>query len=124
MSLRFIWISSAGDIHIWDQESGSTLHHIRAQDLGGDFTCIAWNHAEDNPFMFVTGSHDGTLRIWTKRPERRPSILALEIPFTRSSSPEDMDDIPRTETPLTQQGFESSFANSVESWGMDLHGRQ
>ncbi|KAE9402799.1 WD40 repeat-like protein [Gymnopus androsaceus JB14] len=49
----------AGDIHIWDQESGTLLHHLRAQDLGGDLTCIAWNQAEDDPFMFATGSHDG-----------------------------------------------------------------
>lgn len=119
ISLWLTWISSAGDIHIWDQESGSILHHVRAQDLGGDLTCIAWNHAEDNPFMFATGSHDGALRIWTKLHDRRPSISALEasIPFTRSSSPDDMDDLPRTESPLTQHEFESSFANSAESLG-------
>lgn len=113
------WISSAGDIHIWDQESGALLHHVRAQDLGGDLTCIAWNHAEDNPFMFATGSHDGALRIWTKLAQRRPSISALEtsLPFMRSQSPSDMEDMPRTESPLTQQEFESSFANSMESLG-------
>lgn len=55
---------TAGDIHIWDRESGALLHHIRAQVVGGDLTCVAWNPAAD-PFMFVTGSHDGAVRIWT-----------------------------------------------------------
>ncbi|KAF9063012.1 hypothetical protein BDP27DRAFT_1335856 [Rhodocollybia butyracea] len=108
----------AGDIHIWDQESGALLHHVRAQDLGGDLTCIAWNHAEDNPFMFATGSHDGAVRIWTK-PEQFSSPAALENqpPFLRSASPSEMDELQRTESPLTQQDFESSFTNSTESLG-------
>ena len=67
----------AGDIHIWDRESGSYLHHIRAPALGGDMTCIAWNPTAD-PFMFATGSHDGTVQIWTTpgTPSRslRPTI--------------------------------------------------
>ena len=54
----------AGDIHMWDRESASYLHHIRAPALGGDMTCIAWNPAAD-PFMFATGSHDGSVQIWT-----------------------------------------------------------
>ncbi|KAF9225897.1 hypothetical protein BS17DRAFT_777834 [Gyrodon lividus] len=55
----------AGDIHIWDRDSAALLHHVRAQDLGGDLTCIAWNQSAENPFMFATGSHDGGVRIWT-----------------------------------------------------------
>ncbi|KAH9989621.1 hypothetical protein BJV77DRAFT_673056 [Russula vinacea] len=55
----------AGDIHIWDRESGTLLHHVHAQSLGsGDLTCVAWNPAAD-PFMFATGSHDGAVRIWS-----------------------------------------------------------
>ncbi|KAH7913231.1 hypothetical protein BJ138DRAFT_1223683 [Hygrophoropsis aurantiaca] len=54
-----------GDIHIWDRESAALLHYVRPPALGGDLTCIAWNHATDNPFMFATGSHDGTVRIWS-----------------------------------------------------------
>ncbi|KAF5390996.1 hypothetical protein D9757_003981 [Collybiopsis confluens] len=116
----------AGDIHIWDQESGALLHHVRAQDLGGDLTCIAWNHAVDNPFMFATGSHDGAVRLWTKPeyPEESdeqqlrssPTILENNLPFTRSSSPSDMEELQRTESPLAQVEFESSFANSRESF--------
>ncbi|KAK0192616.1 hypothetical protein F5146DRAFT_1102483 [Armillaria mellea] len=56
----------AGDIHIWDQESGALLHYVRAQALGGDLTCIAWNPAAEDPYMFATGSHDGAVRIWTR----------------------------------------------------------
>ncbi|KAH7927942.1 WD40 repeat-like protein [Leucogyrophana mollusca] len=55
----------AGDIHIWDRESAALLHYVRPPALGGDLTCIAWNHATDDPFMFATGSHDGTVRIWS-----------------------------------------------------------
>ncbi|KAG1876395.1 quinon protein alcohol dehydrogenase-like superfamily [Suillus subluteus] len=62
----------AGDIHIWDRDSAMLLHHVRAQALGGDLTCIAWNHASDNPFMFATGSHDGAVRLWTTANDYRP----------------------------------------------------
>ena len=55
---------TAGDIHIWDRESGALLHHVRGDILGRDLTCVAWNPAAD-PFMFATGSHDGAVRIWT-----------------------------------------------------------
>jgi hypothetical protein len=49
--------------------SGTLLHHLKAQALGDNLTCIAQNHAADNPFMFATGSHDGAFRIWTKPPD-------------------------------------------------------
>ncbi|KZT24894.1 WD40 repeat-like protein [Neolentinus lepideus HHB14362 ss-1] len=57
----------AGDIHIWDRDSGELLHYLRAQQgAGGDLTSIAWNQGSDT-FMFATGSHDGYLKIWTPR---------------------------------------------------------
>ena len=55
---------TAGDIFIWDRESGASLHHVRAQVVGRDLTCLAWNPAADS-FMFATGSHDGAVRVWT-----------------------------------------------------------
>ena len=61
----FIHLSyTAGDIHVWDRESGASLHHVRAQAVSGELTCLAWNPTAD-PFMFATGSHDGAVRIWT-----------------------------------------------------------
>jgi len=78
----------AGDIHIWDRESASYLHHIRAPVLGGDMTCIAWNPAAD-PFMFATGSHDGSVQIWTTQ----------EIPASHSRP---VLPIPRTEVSATR----------------------
>ncbi|KAF9009980.1 hypothetical protein BDQ17DRAFT_1347270 [Cyathus striatus] len=66
----------AGDIHIWDTESGAVVHHIRAQQHGGDLTALAWNHAAEDPFMFATGSHDGGLRIWT-RPDPEHNDMEL-----------------------------------------------
>ncbi|KAI0301607.1 hypothetical protein B0F90DRAFT_1817073 [Multifurca ochricompacta] len=78
----------AGDIHIWDRESASYLHHIRAPALGGDMTCIAWNPAAER-FMFATGSHDGTVQIWTTpgTPSRslRPTF-ATSTPRTEVSA--------------------------------------
>jgi len=64
---------AAGDIHIWDRDSATLLHHVRAQALGGDLTCIAWNHASSNPFMFATGSHEGAVKLWTTAPDCRTS---------------------------------------------------
>ncbi|EAU89752.2 hypothetical protein CC1G_07477 [Coprinopsis cinerea okayama7 len=73
----------AGDIHIWDQESGALLHLIKGQAHGGDMTCLAWNHSADDPFMFATGSHDGAVRIWT----RLGSEVEVPVHDTRPTIP-------------------------------------
>ncbi|KAJ7640774.1 hypothetical protein DFH06DRAFT_1477707 [Mycena polygramma] len=65
---------SAGDIHIWDRETGALLRYIRAAEESRDLTCVAWNHAVKNPFMFATGSHDGGVRIWTEPKEQPPDV--------------------------------------------------
>jgi WD repeat-containing protein 26 len=115
----------AGDIHIWDQESGSLLHHFRAQELGSDLTCIAWNHAAEDPFMFATGSHDGAIRIWSKPPEEPVDneldgggIIGM-VP--RTASPSAMDDewrdIVRTESPVDSSDDASFDSDQTESAG-------
>ncbi|KAJ7634736.1 hypothetical protein FB45DRAFT_989512 [Roridomyces roridus] len=109
----------AGDIHIWDQESGTLLRHIRAQaQQSGDLTCIAWNHAAEDPFMFATGSHDGAVRIWTKPEVAGADAIdeinadcaegdeAGDMELTRSPSPFEID-MERTDSPLTQTEFEA-----------------
>ncbi|KAF7344472.1 Catabolite degradation [Mycena sanguinolenta] len=96
--------SKAGDIHIWDQESGTLLRYIRPAQQSGDMTCIAWNHAAEDPFMFATGSHDGGVRIWTKPEERAENEGDGGPSMVRSSSPFDME---RTDSPLTQTEFEA-----------------
>jgi len=102
--------SKAGDIHLWDRESGTLLHHVRAQSLGGgDLTCIAWNAAAD-PFMFATGSHDGAVRIWTtalasSRDGRGRS--GSITPLSDASSQLHLDLRPYTESPTGQQQSES-----------------
>ncbi|KAI0948106.1 hypothetical protein AcW1_009704 [Taiwanofungus camphoratus] len=109
----------AGDIHIWDRESAAILHHVRAQALGGDLTCIAWNHAAD-PFMFATGSHDGAVRIWTipKDPlpsleSHHPSHLATNTANTpRTGSPSFYNVDYRTESPSSQLVAELSAGPS------------
>jgi hypothetical protein len=69
-------------------------------------TCIAWNHAVEDPFMFATGSHDGGVRIWTQPEEDPPDTDEDEngaVPV-RSASPFDME---RTDSPLTQAEFDA-----------------
>lgn len=98
----------AGDIHIWDQASGALLHHIRAVQGTGDLTCIAWNQAAEDPFMFATGSHDGAIRIWTK-----PSELDYDNGLPpRTASPFDLEGIERTDSPITQPGSTDSGGTS------------
>ncbi|KAF8146964.1 hypothetical protein K438DRAFT_1944325 [Mycena galopus ATCC 62051] len=109
--------SKAGDIHIWDQESGTLLRYIRPAQQSGDMTCIAWNHAAD-PFMFATGSHDGGVRIWTQPEDPPDEDEGGEgsgegsgeggAPMVRSASPFDMD---RTDSPLTQVEFDALGAS-------------
>lgn len=100
---------SAGDIHIWDRESGALLHHVRTSSgTGGDLTCIAWNHAAEDPFMFATGSHDGGVRIWT-RPlprlvlEDTQSVSQSGAQTPRSRTPSIMDVDYRTESPFATE---------------------
>lgn len=128
--------SLAGDIFIWDTDSGVLLHHIRAQAHGGDLTSIAWNHAATDPFMFATGSHDGTVRIWT-RPPNSPDIpyddhilddvgheddLFAYGEFSRSSSPHDLvlfrsesPDLEYTSRVKSPRGIPLMFSNSSDS---------
>ncbi|KAF9457745.1 hypothetical protein BDZ94DRAFT_1326045 [Collybia nuda] len=107
----------AGDIHIWDQESGALVHHIRSQTVGGDLTCIAWNHASIEPFMFATGGHDGAVRIWTKRSEdtEPTDYIFSQSPFElnlpqRSNSPDEQpdDDSVESHESSSQSGANSS----------------
>jgi WD40 repeat protein len=112
----------AGDIHIWDQESGALLHHVRVQANGGDLTCIAWNHAFEDPFMFATGSHDGAVRIWTKRPEEPDDELAYHDPgitgadILRTNSPfELLEHERRSDCMLTHQDLDSMHESSSDS---------
>ncbi|KAI1794365.1 WD40 repeat-like protein [Ganoderma leucocontextum] len=88
----------AGDVHIWDRESGTLLHHIRSQTVGGDLTCIAWNHAWDT-FMFATGSHDGAVRIWTS--PSPSTVLASDASsvFSPSRATTNATNTPGTATP-------------------------
>ncbi|KAF7360499.1 Catabolite degradation [Mycena venus] len=82
----------AGDIHIWDQESGTLLRYIPPAQQNGDLT------------------HDGGVRIWTQ-PEDPPDVGRLEegegegdgAEPVRSASPFDIE---RTDSPLTQAEFD------------------
>ncbi|KAI9441246.1 WD40 repeat-like protein [Lactarius indigo] len=83
----------AGNIHIWDRESASFLVHIRAPAIGGGLTCVAWNQAA-NPFMFATGSHDGTVQFWTsslRDATERVTLSGLRTSIEETSSTADPD---------------------------------
>ena len=115
-----ILIMVAGDIHIWDQESGALLHLIRAQAHSGDLTCIAWNHAADNPYMFATGSHDGSVRVWTKIPKEPPfTDLTFEFDANAEFPSQSLYKFPRSSSPLPQDDThsESLHTNSLEANG-------
>ncbi|KAI6129596.1 WD40-repeat-containing domain protein, partial [Pisolithus croceorrhizus] len=77
----------AGDIYIWDRDSAILLHNIHAQALGGDLTCLAWNQAVENVFMFATGSHDGAVRVWSTPPERSHTHTAVSTPPVLTRAP-------------------------------------
>jgi hypothetical protein len=96
---------------MWHRESGALLHHVRAQALGGDLTCIAWNHAAEDPFMFATGSHDGGVRIWSTLPAQPSYVIDVngtdgvspgQTPFTTpAASPRNLTPQPNTPRPMT-----------------------
>ncbi|TFK38155.1 hypothetical protein BDQ12DRAFT_631389 [Crucibulum laeve] len=106
----------AGDIHIWDRESGSLLHHVRAQAHGGDLTCIAWNHAAEEPFMFATGSHDGGVRIWSKPPPDEGPEDIDETPIAPNvsrSQPTFHFEMSRSSSPASQESTQTRDSSSI-----------
>ncbi|OJT12118.1 hypothetical protein TRAPUB_11343 [Trametes pubescens] len=120
----------AGDIHIWDRESGTLLQHIRAQTVGGDLTCIAWNHAWDT-FMFATGSHDGGVRIWTTPPHITGSIESSAVPSRgtttpantpRTISPAPYDADYRTDSPTGQTDLVASPEGPLQPTSQNIFG--
>jgi len=95
-------LSKEGDILIWDRESGILLHQIRGRAHSGDLTCIAWNHAAIDPFMFASGSHDGAVHIWTKPPD------------SPEYQPEESDGPDHRETHLGERDY-FSYGNMMRS---------
>ncbi|KAI0773349.1 quinon protein alcohol dehydrogenase-like superfamily [Irpex lacteus] len=60
-------VTTVGDIFVWERHSAIILHCIRAPPtLRGCITSFAWNRGSAN-YMFATGTHDGTIHIWTER---------------------------------------------------------
>ena len=108
----FLFFFSAGDIHIWDQESGVLAHHIRGHTHYGDITCIAWNQAAEDPYIFAEGSHDGTVRIWT----RASSEDATEHSIARSTG-----DDPNPPTTNTISNYLSRMPRSSSPEQMEQH---
>lgn len=64
--------------------------------------------------MFATGSHDGAVRIWTKRPEEVDDELGMDINdagrragIPRTHSPMLLEEQQRSDSPFTQQDLDS-----------------
>jgi len=53
------------EVYLWDRKTARLLHTLRVKDYGSDFTIATWNHECRKSLMFATGSHDGSIRIWT-----------------------------------------------------------
>ncbi|KAA1474488.1 hypothetical protein DENSPDRAFT_931692 [Dentipellis sp. KUC8613] len=80
-----ICASKPGDIYVWDTESAALLRHIPARGVGGDVTALAWNPTAD-PFMFATGTHSGSVGIWTLPPPSTPVAPVASRGATRVPS--------------------------------------
>lgn len=114
LSPHYSYYLAAGDIHIWDRDTGALLHHIRTQALGGDLTCVAWNHASEDPFMFATGSHDGAVRIWTAPPpESDDDGLNFDTDFEDNFEPRPDSPFQR-DVPETSEGFRAFITEETE----------
>lgn len=114
---------AAGDIHIWDRESAALLHHVRAQALGGDLTCIAWNHAMEQPFMFATGSHDGGVRIWTTPQDfSAPNADPIIPPSRTTTNPVNTPENTPRSRPLLLYGIEQQTESPEEETTFELQG--
>lgn len=101
----------AGDIYIWDRDSAILLHTISAQALGGDLTCLAWNQAVEDVFMFATGSHDGAVRVWTTLSERSRTHTAMSTPPVLTRAPS----LLKLDSGIEQQGEGSSNNGRIDS---------
>lgn len=63
--IRAMTSFTAGRIFVWERDSATMLHCIRAPPaLEGCITSFAWNRGSAN-YMFATGTRDGTVHIWT-----------------------------------------------------------
>ncbi|GJE95705.1 WD40 repeat domain-containing protein [Phanerochaete sordida] len=93
-----ICTDKAGDVHIWDRESGALLRHVRLHALGGGgLTCITCSPSAD-PLMFATGTNDGKVHLWTITQKEREVMRRLDddlsyraaqtVLIPRSSSPD------------------------------------
>ncbi|KAF9220004.1 WD40 repeat-like protein [Gyrodon lividus] len=56
-------VGKMGEVHIWDRDTAALLRYLPPPNIPElrDLMCISWNNATDDPMMFATGSHDGTV---------------------------------------------------------------
>ena len=94
----------------------SLLHSFQAQDLENDLTCIAWNHASQ-AFMFSTGSHDGTVRIWetVTYPQLSLRTSFVDMRLSEANTPRSITPDPPAAFVTTTVTFEGSESLSVDS---------
>ncbi|PSR73648.1 hypothetical protein PHLCEN_2v10567 [Hermanssonia centrifuga] len=97
--------STAGDIYVWDRDSATLLHQIHVPTRLGHLTSFAWNRAASDSWMFVTGSHEGAVYIWTTPTDEVPG---LSFPLPLVSTPDSMS---RSSRPwsLSRAGTTSTY---------------
>ncbi len=96
---------AAGDIYVWDRDSATLLHQIHVPTRLGHLTSFAWNRAASDSWMFVTGSHEGAVYIWTTPTDEVPG---LSFPLPLVSTPDSMS---RSSRPwgLSRAGTTSTY---------------
>ncbi|KAF8548780.1 hypothetical protein OG21DRAFT_1515937 [Imleria badia] len=83
-----VCVGKAGSVHIWDRETAALLHHFRPMNVSEprDMTCIGWNNGVDEPMIFATGSHDGTVCVWSTVTVHRAEEEARQAILTSRGS--------------------------------------
>lgn len=103
---------TVGDIYVWDRDSAVLIYCIRAPAaLQSQLTSFAWNGGSSD-YMFATGTHDGTVHIWTIPP---PEVLDQDN--FDSGSPSTYTDV-LSDTPFSNHAnpfFRSRFSTSRQT---------
>ena len=86
--------------------------------VDGGLTCLAWNPTAD-PFMFATGSHDGTVQVWTSLNHSSQPALYSESPLRSKGGGGGTP--PRSPSPHLRED-DIGIGSSSTGGGLNAHG--